>query len=185
MSLLDIPEPDLLSGARRLDRNALEALHDRYYPQVYRYVYFRLGEGQSSAQITAQVFIHLLEALGKRRGPHKNLESWLFSQAAQLVDDQYQTPAVQGYQSLIARAASQQSADADADDYSRAYRQILFVQRAIADLSPDEQHFLALRFSQPRSLGEVADLMGKSLRSMRVLQERTLKSFGSAFGGEI
>ena len=136
MSLLEIQDSDLLEGARRLDRNALEALHDRYYPQVYRYVYFRLGEAQSSAQVAAQVFTRLLAALGKKRGPKTNLEAWLFAQAARLVDDQLHAHTGQGSHSLVAHATGQKSEAAVSDSQSQEYRQILFVQLALSELSP-------------------------------------------------
>ena len=71
----------LLKGARRLDRVVLSRVFDVFYPKLYAYIVFRIGEPELSSQITGQVFIELLEALSKRREPVNNLAGWLFQTA--------------------------------------------------------------------------------------------------------
>lgn len=53
----------LISRARALDAEALTTLHDALYPAVYRYIAYRLGHGPLSEDLTAEVFLRLLEAL--------------------------------------------------------------------------------------------------------------------------
>ncbi len=45
---------------------------------------------------------------------------------------------------------------------------------AMARLTPDQQHVLALRFSQDCSLEETASMVGKSVNAVKVLQFRAL-----------
>ena len=178
----NVQDSELLDGARRLDRNALEALHDRYYPPVYRYIYFRLGEERSSAQISAQVFAHLLGSLQKKRGPKENLEAWLLAQAARLVDAHLHDPPERGSPSLAARLAGRQRQPQPGEQGSDRTGEFDFVQRALAGVSSDEQHYLALRFTTRHSLGEIADLLGKPVRAVRALQFRALSAFSALFG---
>ena len=45
---------------------------------------------------------------------------------------------------------------------------------AMSRLTPDQQHVLALRFSQDCSLEETASMVDKSVNAVKVLQFRTL-----------
>ena len=45
---------------------------------------------------------------------------------------------------------------------------------AMSRLTPDQQHVLALRFSQDLSLEETASMVGKSVNAVKVLQFRAL-----------
>lgn len=177
MSSANLPDSDLLNGARRLDRYALEVLHDRYYPRVYQYVYFRLGETQASAQVTAQVFKYLLEALQQKGGLKQNLEAWLLTQASSLVDAHLLGRVEQDTPSLVAVAARRQNAQESSQPPPEVQQHLLFIQRALSGLSSEEQHYLAMRFSVVRSLDEIADLLGKPLRTVRAAQFKALASF--------
>ena len=48
---------DLLVRAQRLDAAALGEIHDRHYPEVYRYICFRLADEHACEDITAEVFL--------------------------------------------------------------------------------------------------------------------------------
>lgn len=175
-------DADLLDGARRLDRNALEALHDRYYPQIYRYAYFRLGDAQMSAQVSAQVFTNLLRVLQKERARNQNLETWMFTQAAVLVDDMIRDPSRHASPSLVAHYANRSQGLEEAEKSRLSGIQLELVQRAISTLSKEAQHYCSMRFTTRRSLGEIADSTGKSIRATRTIQHRALASLGRVFG---
>ncbi len=64
---------DLLAQARRLEADALVQIHNTYYPELYRYVRFRLEDEQVGEDITAEVFLRLLDALDNGRGPNQKL----------------------------------------------------------------------------------------------------------------
>jgi len=46
----------LLKRAHRFDPQALAALHDELYPQVYRYVSYRCDDTQVCEDISSEVF---------------------------------------------------------------------------------------------------------------------------------
>ncbi|MBK8794130.1 MAG: hypothetical protein IPN59_13640 [Holophaga sp.] len=65
---------DMLARIRRLDMTALAAVHERYYPDVYRFTAFRLSDQHTAEDIASEVFMRLLEAL-KRGAGRKKLRS--------------------------------------------------------------------------------------------------------------
>ncbi len=54
------------------------------------------------------------------------------------------------------------------------------VRDAFGELTPEQQHVLALRFSQERSLDETASIMGKTITAVKALQFRAVASLRRA-----
>lgn len=64
-----------LNGLRSLDAQAIQAVYERYFPEVYRYVRYRLGDERAAEDIASEVFVRLLEAAHANRAPTSNLRS--------------------------------------------------------------------------------------------------------------
>ena len=71
-----------------LDDAGLSALHDRYYPEVYQFAYYRLHDARLSEPVTHAVFIDLLSEAKQPSAPQRNLQGWLMSCASRRVNDQ-------------------------------------------------------------------------------------------------
>jgi RNA polymerase sigma factor (sigma-70 family) len=167
---------DLLARARRLDRNAMSLLHDQHYPEIYRYTAYRLDQPQACEEITAQVFLKFLEALRKRRAPRKNLPGWLLKTAATLVNERLkQAPTPPGGNLSLQTP----------DSPTEAEKQRQKMYRALHALPLEQQHFLAVRFSTPHNLNEMAILVDKPEHKVRVLQQRSLMALHKQLGGLI
>ena len=76
-----------LDGLRELNSQVIGAVYDKYFPEVFRYVRYRLGDEQAAEDIASDVFIRLLEASQKGRGPETNLRSWLLGTASHIITD--------------------------------------------------------------------------------------------------
>lgn len=165
-TLPEIDPADLLNRAHRLDRNALALLHKTRYPEVYHYVSFRLADERVCAEITAQVFVNFLAALRKHHAPRQNLPRWLYREAGRLVDEHLRKNA----KSIKSKATPLLLPNAKIElQRTRFYT-------AVLSLAYDQQHLLALRFSQPRTLPEIAELSGISEEKLRRMQLRTLEA---------
>ena len=55
-------EAALLAGALALDARVLGQVHDRYYPELYRFALYRTGDPATAEDIAAEVFVRLLDA---------------------------------------------------------------------------------------------------------------------------
>ncbi len=169
-----IAAESLLQRAQALDAQALAQLHDRYYPAVYRYVRYRLENEQVVEDISSEVFLRLLDHLHRRKGEIRDLRAWLLGTAANLINEhlrhKYRRPTdnLADHESLpsgedVHRAAEQ-------NESQRAVRQ------ALRRLTREQQHVLALRFSQDLSIEETARIMNKTIGAVKVLQFRALAS---------
>jgi len=166
---------DLLSRAQRLDSAALAEIHDRYYPEVYRYVRYRLYDEEVCEDICAEVFLRLLDALHKKRGPELNLRGWLFGTASNLVNDHLRARYARKGEVLDVDDNDLVDSEHLEDSYEEDWMQQQ-VRQALQDLTPEQQHVLALRFSGEYSLDDTANLMGKSVTAVKGLQFRAIAS---------
>ncbi len=168
---------DTLARARRLDSNALVEIHDRYYPEVYRYVRYRLDDPQACEDITSEVFLRLLDALHRQRGPTTSLRGWLMGTASNLVNDHLRRHYARTLENLEDNGEAENLNDgmtpeSTLDDSLQKRK----VRHALRQLTLEQQHVLALRFSEERSLDETAKIIGKSVTAVKALQFRALAS---------
>ena len=160
-----------LSGLRTLDPAAISELHDRYYPEVYRYARYRLGDDEVAQDVASDVFVRLLESVRAGRGPHQTLRGWLFGTASHLIMDHYRRFYSSRETSLGDELPAQDPDPTLAiEDGERRHA----VQTALQLLTSEQQHVLALRFGSGYSLEETAVAMGKKANAIKALQFRAL-----------
>jgi RNA polymerase sigma-70 factor (ECF subfamily) len=80
-------ESQTVDGLHRLDLSTIGRIYDRYFPEVYRYVRYRINDDASAEDIASEVFVRLLEAVQKGQGPQSNLKGWLIATASNAVND--------------------------------------------------------------------------------------------------
>lgn len=166
-------EAALLGRACRLDGQALAQIHDQYYPALYRFALYRLGEPEAAADLAAEVFVRLLDALHAGRAPQTSLRGWLFGVAAHLVADHFRRrPTVPLSEAL----SDGQSVAGEAE--ARLARGAVRAQ--LRRLTDEQQHVLALRFGDGFSLEDTAATLGKSVTAVKALQFRAVEALRRA-----
>jgi RNA polymerase sigma-70 factor (ECF subfamily) len=168
-------ESELLLRAREMDVRALSRIHDRYYPEIYRYAYYRTGEDTVAEDIASEVFLRLLVGLRSGRPPQTTLRGWLFGVASHLVVDHFRH---QSRLSQLDIVTANDSPQAEAEKNLRHHE----VQKAICKLTVEQQEVLALRFGDGFSVEETAQLIGKSVPAVKSLQFRAVEALRSQLG---
>jgi len=178
MSVYD--EQSALHGLRNLDSQSIGAIYDQYFTDVYRYVRYRINDDAVAEDIASDVFVRLLEASQKRRGPDTNLKGWLIATASHAVNDhlrrRYRRP-TEALSDAIPDHESDIHVEVDLREQNRT------VQTAYAQLTDEQQHVLALRFNLGYSLEETASHMKKKVNAVKALQFRALASLQRMIGG--
>ena len=164
---------------RSLDAQALVEVHDRYYPAIYGYIRFRVGDEQAAEDLASEVFVRLIEAAAQGKGPTKSIQGWLMGTAANLVADhhrrRYRSPELDLSEVLPDPAPSVDSLAA-----LREASQSLAT--ALAALTPDQQNVIALRFGAGLSVEETSAEMGKEPNAIKALQFRAMASLRRHLG---
>lgn len=177
--MTNFDEERALDGLRRLDTQSIGAIYDKYFPEVYRYVRYRINDDATAEDIASDVFVRLLDAAQKKQGPQTHLRGWLIATASNAVNDHhrrhYRRPVEALSDSMADRAPSVHS-EVDAREQNR------LVQGAITQLTDEQQHVLALRFGQGYSIEETAVFMKKNINAVKALQFRALASLQRQIG---
>jgi len=177
MPLID--DDRVLDGLRNLDQQAIGAIYDQYFSEIYRYVLYRIGDPTLAEDIASDVFVRLLEAAQSGRPPQTNLKGWLIGTASHIVTDhlrkKYRRPEEEISESMPDRGPSL-TAEVDQREQNRA------VNDAYDQLTPEQQHVLALRFGQGYSLEETAATMNKNVNAVKALQFRALAALQREVG---
>jgi RNA polymerase sigma-70 factor, ECF subfamily len=162
----------LLQDIRRMDAGALAQAFDLYASAIYKYAYRHAGDAILADQIAGDVFARLIEQLSLGLGPRANLRSYLFEVAYHLVVDQVRY----SQKVLPIRLVEFTLPAANLTDLV-VERQMQWesVWRAIRDdLTEYQRHVVILRFMEGFSLKETARILGKTVGSIKVAQNRAV-----------
>ncbi|MBK8023404.1 MAG: hypothetical protein IPK19_18720 [Chloroflexi bacterium] len=66
------------ASARTGDRAALSAIYNAYYPPVYRFIRMRTDAAATAEDLAADVFVELVAALSRGKGPRDRLRGMIF-----------------------------------------------------------------------------------------------------------
>jgi RNA polymerase sigma-70 factor (ECF subfamily) len=177
MPLID--DDRALDGLQNLDQQAIGAIYDKYFSEIYRYVLYRIGDPTLAEDIASDVFVRLLESVQSGRPPQTNLKGWLIGTASHIVTDhlrkKYRRPEEEISETMPDRGPSL-TAEVDQREQNR------MVNDAYAQLTSEQQHVLALRFGQGYSLEETATFMNKNVNAVKALQFRALAALQREVG---
>lgn len=171
------PHTPELEALQTLDGQFVSQVHDRYFPELYRYAQFRIGDSATAEDVVSETFLRLIEALRTGRGPQRHLRGWLFGTARHLVDDHFRRLYARAQEPLPENLAGDEHDPvqlSEEDDTRRGIR------AALARLTSDQQDVLALRFHLGLSLAEVAGILGKKANAVKALQFRALTALRKA-----
>ena len=168
----DCSDRVLVRRARSGDRGALGALYRRCVDDVYRFVYARTGNRADAEDLTAQVFLKMLQRLESYRGDGDFL-SWLRGIARYTVldfwRDRYATQEMPLEQFLDWLPVEFQPALSPDPEKSA------WLERILEALPDHYRQVLELRFLKQCSIKETARAMGITENYVKVMQHRALK----------
>ena len=176
----DVP---LLEAARHMNREALIEIFDLYSSALFNYALRLCNDPLRADHIVGDVFAKLLEQWSAGHGPNANLRSYLYETTYHLVIDEARD--------------SNREAPLEAVDFLRNDGQSVLVNlenrmlfdaviHAIKkDLTEDQRHVIILRFLEGFSLRETADIMGKEVYNVKVIQNRGVAKLRKALGSKV
>ncbi len=169
-----------LDGLLSLDSQAVSAVYDRYFPEVFRYARYRLGDETLAEDLVGDVFLRMLEATHSGHGPRENLRGWLIGTANHLVTDHLRRSYRRQVEELSESLVGDNPTLSEVME-QREYSRLLHMH--LVKLTSEQQHVLALRFGQGYSLDETAALMKKNINAVKALQFRALAALHRKMGG--
>lgn len=168
-------EERLLELASSYNEAALGELYDRYESKIYSYIYRRTNSPALAEDLTAQVFLKMLEAIQNDKGWHSSFSGWLYRIAHNLVIDHYRRRDRRQYVS-IDDAPVLPATGYDPVEAAELTLDAERLQAAIRRLTEEQAMVITLRFLEGYSINEVAVMLNKTDGAIKALQYRAVST---------
>jgi RNA polymerase sigma-70 factor, ECF subfamily len=165
----------LVELARQGDSEAFGLLYDHYQPQVYRFLYYRVGSQALAEDLTSDTFFRALRSMSSFRWQGKDFGAWLMTIARNLTTDHYKS----GKNRLEVTTEDMSPHDSATEGPEAAVMATLTneaLMAALKQLPVEQQECLVMRFLQGFSIAETAQTMGRSDGAIKQLQLRAVRN---------
>ncbi len=165
------------------DNEAFTRLYDLYFDKIFRYVYFRIRKQTEAEDLTQEVFIKAMKAIGSYKIGKTPFAAWLFRIAHNQVIDHVRK--VGQYQSTSLEEAATIAGTDDPVSSAETSIEVGELNWAISQLPPAQQEVITLRFISGLSINEVADISGKKEGTVKALQFSATASLRKLLTGRL
>lgn len=167
-------EDNLIRRAKKGEAEPFGQLYDHYIAPIYRFVLVKVNNRAEAEDLTHDVFLSAWQNLKGYKHKGFPFSSWLYQIARNKVIDHYRTRKPH---------ASIENLDEDllkvvgvVETNLNVVLEIEQVQKAITQLSPEQQDVIILKFTEDLSNEEIADALGKTEGAVRLLQHRAVNN---------
>ena len=178
--MIDGEEEKLIQLAVGGDSSAFGSLYDRYQPAIYRFIVVKVGSREEAEDITHHVFLSAWQNVPTYKHRGHPFSSWLYQIARNMVIDHYRSRKDDVSLDKLDPESSIIPAVAQADLSIKL--ELEKVHRAIAELKPDYQDVIILRFVEDLPLKEVSAILKKSEGAIKLAQHRAVKELKKKLG---
>ena len=164
----------LIRAAQRDNERAFGELYNAYVHDIYRYILYRVGSSETAQDLTAEVFLRVVEGLVRYQDRQIPLLAWLYRIAHARVIDYYRHFKRVGEQEDLEDVELSADEDLDSDLMLTFHQQK--IREAIRKLPADQQQVILLRFIEGYNIQQTASVLGKSIGAVKMIQRRALQA---------
>ena len=166
-------ERALVDRAIQRDQEAFGDLYDMHVSRVYRHVYYMVGNAAEAEDLTAQAFLQAWAAIERYQIRGAPFVSWVMRIAHNLGVSHLRSrkPGTELPEILV-----DQSREGNPEEVLQRQAEGDRVREAILHLRDEHRRVIILRFVQDLDYREVAEIVGKSVPAVRVIQHRALNA---------
>jgi len=176
-------EEQLLVEAAQRDPAQFAGLYRYFFETVYSYVARRVRNRDEAEDLTAEVFQKALASLPRFKWRGAPFAAWLFRIASNMIADRAKRlargavdPQNAGDLSGDQPADSKKDTQANLEDVERQSQ--LF--RLVEELADDQRRVVMMRFTEEKSIREIAQELGRTEGAVKQLQFRALENLRRA-----
>lgn len=163
----------LILEAQRGDPDAFAEIYTRYQPAVYDYVFYRVGNRVLAEDLTADVFVRVVEKIHTFVFRGRPLLAWLYTIARNIVADHYRRRGSKTLMSLEETLPAESHCAAEATEH--CLTQVMLAQ-AMDQLTEEQRQVILLRLIEGLTNTEASQVLGKSKGVVKSLQHRALSA---------
>ena len=154
-------------------------LYNKYYKQIFNYVYQRLDSKDTAFDITGQVFLKALTNIGRYQFKGVPFASWLYriahNELMQMFRSQKDKRAINADIGDL-RFICEESESPFFEEYIPA------IKRLIQELNPDDLQMVEMRFFEKRPFKEIAEILDITEVNAKVRMYRIIEKLKKSLG---
>jgi RNA polymerase sigma-70 factor (ECF subfamily) len=159
----------MLVFAAQRDPQAAGRLYDKYYGEIFGYLYHCTLDGTTTEDLTANVFLAAFRHLGRYRWRQVPFRAWLYRIATNEIRmhfrrHKYDHARMETFRGESAAEGSAPSADAR----PAAAEEFRLLHQALLELRPKYRTTIILRYFEDKTIAQIAEITGS--------REGTIKS---------
>jgi len=176
-------ELKIIKESRQGNSASFGKLYDEYHVPIYRFIYLKVSQKEEAEDLTHQVFLSAWQSIHRYKITNLPFSSWLYRIARNKVIDYYRT----AKDNLSLETLSQHFSHSDSPahltptltsnsietDVSNSLI-IDNIKSALANLNPEQQDVLVMRFVEDMPIKEVAKVINKSEGAIKLIQHRAV-----------
>ncbi len=168
----DLSTEQAVVEAAKKDPKKFAGLYDKYYEQIFRYIYQRVDDKEQAFDATQQVFIKALESLHKYEFRGVPFASWLYRIASSEVNNVYraQKHRTVNIDSIGVYGMMEEMEESKIEKYHDKIVDIIG-----QELPEDELQLIEMRFFEKRSFKEIGEILNITENNAKVKTYRILE----------
>lgn len=166
----------LIQAFHHGDTRAFEKLYERYFPQVYAFVYVRTHHKATAEDIVSQTFLQSLEKIDSYDTAKGTFGAWIHRIARNLIVDHYR--ALRPSDDI--QDAWDLSSDSDTERDAGIRLEVDKVQSLLTGLTAQQRDTVLLRVWNGYSFAEIAEILDTTEAAAKMMYKRTIEKLQDA-----
>ncbi|MFH1325935.1 MAG: RNA polymerase sigma factor [Candidatus Falkowbacteria bacterium] len=163
-------ESDIIARIQKGDSEDFGILYDRYIKKIYDFVYFKTGHKETAEDLVSIVFTKALEKINTFDNIG-SFSSWIYRIARNTVIDYYRTKKSDANIEDAWDLADDSYVEIDLD----VKQKLAEVKKYLSKLKSEQRDIIIMRVWQEMSYAEIAEIVGKSEASCKMVFSRAMK----------
>ncbi len=147
------------------------------WKEVYRFIYYRVGNREEAEDITQETYAKALEFLQKENVKIDNYSNFFKTVAINIIRDQWRQKKRRGVRIDMEDIKNMEVLATEDFTESSARREM--VEAAMNSLNPEQRRVIELRIFKGYTSAETAKIIKKKEATVRVIQYRALKALAA------
>ena len=171
LTAAQIQEEYLLVKAAQQNPRRFSVLYERYYQQIFLFIYKRVDEEEQTADVTSQVFLKAMMSLEKYKFKGVPFSAWLYRIAINEVNQFFRESKNRRTISVESAALPLLMEEVEEPSNEAAVTRMLQVMQS---LSPDEVQLIELRYFEKMPFKQIAEIYHITENNAKVRMYRIL-----------
>ncbi len=164
-------EIDIIELCKNGDKESFSLLYDLYFNKIYNFVYYKTSHKETTEDLVSVTFLKALEKINKFKSNKGTFQAWLFRIARNTVIDYYRKRKTVYDISDVWDFKSNDNFLKDIQQKKEVEKIIEFMKT----LTSMQREIIILRIWENMSYKDIAEIMGKSEASCKMLFKRSIE----------